>query len=171
MPFHESLCIRAWPSAVPFVRLFSLCHPERSESGREATGLTQSRDLPFVGPSYTVREKQVPRLGLKSSLGMTILGRDTNLSGPRGERCCRLAGYVTECPTSHHHVTRITSPWAVAGQESNHRSVRGEPPSRNGFQVGWRIVRCHQVPSDGPANRKGSNGQGPRFGADRSRAL
>src|SRR5262249_47066746 len=33
--------------------------------------------------------------------------------------------------TSHPRVTPITSGWTASGQQSNHRSVTGEPPYRN----------------------------------------
>jgi len=59
---------------------------------------------------------------------------------------------IPECPTSHQHVTAITSTWAVAGQESNHRSVRGEPPSRYVIPGGMANRQVQRnSPRDGPA--------------------
>ena len=127
-------------------------------------------NLPFVGPSYTVREKQGP------STRTEVLARDDNTRERHEPE--RSAGRAL-LPTRRlcHRVPNLTSPcdphhFALGRSLGKNRTIVRYGVSLQAateFQVGWRIVRCTQVPSDGPANRKGSNGQ--RFGADRSRAL
>ena len=63
-----------------------------------------------------------------------------------------------QCRTSQRDVTSVTSPWAVAASESNHRSVEGELPDRNAN------TRC-----DGEIKKKNSRDRGSRFFLKRPR--